>query len=102
VIREAFLPMSYVLVRVTVADYRKWKRVMEDHIPKRMELGSKGTRIFRDAEHPERILCLTEWGSFAKAREFMSWGDPGEIHKHSTAEGSPEVLFLEHVDTFRA
>ena len=94
--------MPFVLVRLSVADYRKWKQVMEDHVAKRMELGSKGTRVFRDTEHPERIVCLTEWGTFSKAREFMGWGDPEEIRRRSTIAGSPEVLFLDQVDTLLA
>jgi hypothetical protein len=94
--------MPFVLVRVSVADYRKWMQVMENHVGRRMELGSKGTRVFRDAEHPDQILCLTEWGTFSKAREFMGWGDPDDIRKSSTVAGSPEVLFLEQTDVLPA
>ena len=94
--------MPFVLVRVSVTDYRRWKQVMEDHVAKRMELGSKGTRVFRDAEHPDRVLCLTEWGTFARARKFMGWGDPDETRRRSTVTGTPEVLFLDQVDTLPA
>jgi hypothetical protein len=94
--------MPFVLVRIRVSDYGKWKQVMEEHVAKRKELGSKGTRIFRDSEHPDQIVCLTEWGDFAKAREFMNWGDPGEIAARSSRTGSPEVCFLDPLDSLPA
>jgi len=94
--------MPFVLVRVGVADYRQWKRVMEEHVAKRKELGSKGTRIFRNANRPDEIICLTEWGDLDKAREFMKWGDPEEIAKQSSRTGAPEVLFLDQVDSLAA
>ncbi len=94
--------MPFVLVRVRVEDYSKWKLVMDEHVPKRRELGSKGTRIFRDAERADHILCLTEWGESSKAREFMQWGSPEEIGRRSTRTGAPEVEFLEEVDNLPA
>jgi len=94
--------MPFVLVRVSVADYAKWKGLMAQHVAKRAELGSRGTRVFRDAEHPDRVFCLTEWGTFSKAREFMGWGDPDEIRERSTVTGAPEVVLLDQVDAFPA
>ena len=90
--------MPFVLVQLKADDYREWKRVMEEHVPKRRALGSTGTRIFRDAERPDQIFCLTEWGSFEKAREFMNWGDPAEIARRSTRAGDVTVRFLDEVD----
>lgn len=87
--------MPFVLVRIPVEDYGKWKAVMKEHVGKRAELGSRGTRIFRDAEKPEYVFCLTEWGDFGKAKEFMGWGDPAQIRRRSTVKGSPDVWFLE-------
>ncbi len=94
--------MPFVLVRVSVEDYRKWKAVMQEHVGKRAELGSRGTRIFRDTEHPESVFCLTEWGDFARAKEFMGWGDAAQIRRSSTVKGSPDVSFLELADELSA
>ncbi len=94
--------MPFVLVRVRVEDYEKWKAVMNEHVPKRKELGSRGTRIFRDAERADDVLCLTEWRDFPKAREFMGWGDPEEIRRRSSRTGAPEVEFLNEVDVLPA
>ena len=94
--------MPFVLVRVQVEDYPKWKLVMEEHVSKRKKLGSKGTRIFRDSERANHILCLTEWEDFSRAREFMGWGDLDEIGRRSTRTGAPEVEFLDEVDVLPA
>ena len=90
--------MPFVLVRVKVQDYPQWLLVMQEHVATRRSLGSRGTRVFRDTEHPDQVLCLTEWEDFARAREFLAWGDPGEIAKRSTRSGAPESLFLEESD----
>ncbi len=63
---------------------------MMDPVAKRMELGSMGTRVFRHTESTNQILCLTEWGMFSKAREFMGSGDPHEIRTRSMVAGSPD------------
>lgn len=94
--------MPFVLVRLSVEDMPKWKTVMQEHVAKRAELGSRGTRIFRDAEHSGSVFCLTEWADFARAREFMGWGDPVEIRRSSTVRGTPDVFFLELVDELPA
>lgn len=94
--------MPFVLVRVPVEDYQKWKALLQEHVGKRAEPGSRGTRIFQDAEHAGYLVCLTEWGDFTKAREFMRWGDPQQIQRRSTVKGSPEVWFLELVDELSA
>lgn len=94
--------MPFVLVRISVEDFRKWKTVMQEHVGKRAELGSRGTRIFRDTEHPDSVLCLTEWTDFDRAREFMGWGDPAKIRGGSTVKGIPDVSFLELVDELSA
>lgn len=94
--------MPFVLVRIRVADYTRWKRVREEHVTKRTELGSRGTRIFRNAETPDEVVCLTEWRTFEKAREFMSWGDPEEIRTRSGVLGSADVLYLDAIESLPA
>ncbi len=87
--------MPFVLVRLKVQDYPQWLRVMQEHVAARRELGARGTRIFRDTEHPDQVVRRTEWEYFARAREFMPVGDPVEIAKRSTGTGAPESRFLE-------
>jgi len=54
----------------------------------RRELGSKGSRIFRDTGRPDQVRRLTRWGSFAKARAFID----REVPRGSSA--TPGALFL--------
>ena len=90
--------MPYQLARHSVKNYRKWRAVFDEHAVKRKELGSKGGMVLRNAEKPEEILVLLEWGDFAKAREFMRWGNPSEIRKGAGLVGRPDVRLLNLVD----
>ncbi len=42
--------MPYMLVRHNVEDYERWKPVFEEHRDTRRESGSKGVRLFRNAD----------------------------------------------------
>jgi len=42
--------MPYMLVRHKVEDYENWKPVFEEHGDTRRESGSKGVRLFRNAD----------------------------------------------------
>ena len=90
--------MPFQLARHTVRDYGQWKAVFDEHSGKRRELGSKGGKIFRNAEKPNEILVLLEWGSLSRAREFMKWGNPEEIRKKAGLVGLSDVYLLDKVD----
>ena len=94
--------MPYQLARHSVKNYRKWRAVFDEHAVKRRELGSKGGLILRNAQKPEEIVVLLEWGNLAKAQEFMKWGDPSEIGKRAGVVGRPDVRLLDLVDEVSA
>src|SRR5215217_2316524 len=53
--------MPYMFVRHNVEDYERWKPVFEEHGSTRRESGSKGVRLFRNADSPNETVILLEW-----------------------------------------
>jgi heme-degrading monooxygenase HmoA len=60
--------------------------------------GSKGARVFRNANNPKEIVVLTEWDDLAKARQFSQSEDLKKAMQQGGVTGAPEVLFLDQVE----
>src|SRR4051794_36817085 len=67
--------MPYLLVRHKVEDYERWKPGFEEHGATRKESGSKGVRLFRNADDPNQTVIITEWDDLEKARQFAQSED---------------------------
>ncbi len=63
--------MACVLVRNKVADYEKWKQAFDAHGATRKAGGSKGGRLFRNANDKNETVILLEWDDLEKARQFV-------------------------------
>jgi heme-degrading monooxygenase HmoA len=90
--------MPYLLVRHKVEDYAKWKPVYDKNGGARKAGGSKGARVFRNANNPKEIVVLTEWDDLAKARQFSQSEDLKKAMQQGGVTGAPEVLFLDQVE----
>ncbi len=62
--------MPYMLVRHKVEDYDRWKPIFDEHGAVREESGSKGGRLFRNADDPNETIILFEWDDLDKACQF--------------------------------
>src|SRR5215207_1926254 len=69
------LRMPYMLVRHKVEDYERWKPGFEEHGATRKESGSKGVRLFRNADDPNETVILLEWDDLENARQFAQSDD---------------------------
>lgn len=67
--------MVYLLVRHKNKDYEKWKTVFDGHGATRKTSGSKGGRIFRNADNPNEMVIIFEWDSLERARKFAQLQD---------------------------
>src|SRR5215211_7845845 len=85
------LRMPYVLVRHKVEDYERWKPGFEEHGATRKESGSKGVRLFRNADDPNETVIITEWDDLEKARQFAQSDDflPRRSRNGSRVKGTP-------------
>ena len=91
--------MTYMLVRHKVENYENWKPVFEEHGSTRRESGSKGVRLFRNAEAPNETVILLEWDDLEKARRFAQSEDLRETMERAGVADEPDIYFLEEVDT---
>ena len=90
--------MPYLLVRHKVEDYAKWKRVFDDHRVIRKASGSKGGRLYRNANDPSEVVILFEWESLEKVRQFSESADLRETMQRAGVSDQPDVYFLDEVE----
>src|SRR5919199_4326009 len=93
------LHMPYMLVRHKVEDFENWKPVFEEHGETRRESGSKGVRLFRNADAPNETVILLEWEDLEDARRFAQSEDLRETMQRVGVADQPDIYFLEEVET---
>ena len=90
--------MPYVLVRHKVTDYDQWKPVYDDPEGTRRAGGSRGARLFRNANDPSEIVALFEWESLEKAQQWAQSDTLREKMQRAGVADHPDIYFLEQVE----
>jgi heme-degrading monooxygenase HmoA len=93
--------MPYLIIRHKVEDYAKWKPVFDAHGATRQANGSKGGRLFRNADDPNETVILFEWDDLDKARQFAQSDDLRQAMQRAGVADRPDVYFLEEVEQIR-
>jgi len=86
--------MSYVLIRHEVANYAKWKRVVQAASAWRKTSGEKSFQVFRSSAAPNDLTVVCRWDSTARMRKFVESADLRERMKQAGVVGRPEVQFF--------
>ena len=86
--------MANIFIHFKVEDYNKWKPVFESYGSFRSEYGSKGGKIYRNADNPNEIFILFEWDSIENARKFAQSDKLKEAMQKAGVMGKPEMNFL--------
>ena len=94
--------MPYLLVGHKVDDYEGWKPVFDEHGTFREQSGSKGARLWRNANDPNETLILFEWDSMENAQRFANSDNLRETMQKAGVADQPDVYFLEEVEELRA
>ena len=89
--------MAYLMVRIKVKDFAKWKAIFEEHGNTRGHNGSKGGYFFRNADNPNETIFLLEWDSLPNARKFASDPSVQAVLMQAGLTDKPDVYFLEAV-----
>lgn len=63
--------MVYVLARLKLESYDKWKPVFDQRAAVRKEAGSKEARLFRNSDDDHEVVILFEWDTIENARKYM-------------------------------
>lgn len=90
--------MSYVLVRHDVEEFSKWKSLYDKHLETRKAGGSKGARVFRNANNPNEAVLLFEWNDIENARKFTQSDDLRQRMQEAGVTGKPDIFFLDEVE----
>ena len=86
-----------ICVSHTADDYDKWRPVFDEHETMRKAGGSKGGRVFRNAENSNEIVLLMDWDDVENARRFADSDDLRQTMERAGVVGRPEAVFLEEV-----
>jgi quinol monooxygenase YgiN len=96
--RERKLAMSYLIVRHTVEDYAKWKKVFDEEAPARRAGGGSGGTLFRDVAHPNEITVVFQWKDVDSAKAFAGSAGLREAMTKAGVIGAPTVQFVDKVE----
>jgi hypothetical protein len=59
--------MAFILTRINVGDYERWKPMFDQDAPGARS-AAKGHRLFRNADAPNEVFILIEYGSANEAK----------------------------------
>jgi heme-degrading monooxygenase HmoA len=59
--------MAYILTRINVGDYDRWKPMFDEDTPG-ARAGAKGHRLLRNADDPNEVFVIVEFASADEAK----------------------------------
>ena len=92
--------MAYLLVRHKVKDFKKWKPFFDSHGVVRKASGSKGGKLFRNAENSNEVFILFKWDNMHNAKMFSQTDDLKEVMMKAGVSDKPDIYFVEEVEEF--
>ena len=94
--------MSYVLVRITVGDYAKWRPVFDQVSNLRKNSGSQGGQLLRKTDSPNEVTLLFEWPDLEKARQYFQSDALRQAMQRAGVQGKPDVAYLDSAERLAA
>lgn len=88
-----------LLIRHTVATFKKWKSVFDAHGPTRKAHGCKGGLLFRSADKPNELVLILRWSDLERARRFAASDDLREMMARAGVSDLPDVYLLDELET---
>ncbi len=90
--------MATLMLRVKVSDFDKWKAAFDAGADAhRIARGSKGGKIFRDAQDPNMVSVILHWDSMANLQGFLEFMQSPEMQKimaEGAVVGPPEAVYV--------
>ncbi len=86
--------LNHMLVRHTVKDFTSWKRIYDDHLPKRNEAGLTEKYLLRGTENPNEVIILFESRDIVRAKKFAESADLRETMEKAGVIDKPDIYFL--------
>ena len=93
--------MASMFIKHRVADYARWKPVFDEHEPLRIEYGTVGHSLHRDADDPNVIIIAFRVNDLNRAKEFAGSDDLRSAMERAGVLGPPEIWFADDVEEKR-
>ena len=93
--------MASMFIKHRVADYARWKPVFDEHEPLRIEYGTVGHSLHRDADDPNVIIIAFRVNDLNRAKEFASSEELRSAMERAGVLGPPEIWFADDVEEKR-
>ena len=90
--------MPYLLGRLKVEDYTKFKSVFVERAPLRQALGSKGGKLLRNANDPNEVFVILQWDTLEHAQQFTQSTTLREGMKLAGVADRPDFYFLDEAE----
>ncbi|MCZ7396417.1 MAG: hypothetical protein ABOK23_08565 [Candidatus Methanoperedens sp.] len=72
--------------------------MFDEHGSARKTYGSRGGRLFRNADDPNETVIIFKWDSLDKARKFVKSEDTKKAMQRAGVADKPDVYFLDEVE----
>ncbi|MCH7577327.1 MAG: cyclase [Chloroflexi bacterium] len=93
--------MASMFIKHRVADYARWKPVFDEHEPLRIEYGTVGHSLHRDADDPNVIIIAFRVNDLNRAKEFAGSEELRAAMERAGVQGPPEIWFADDVEEKR-
>jgi uncharacterized protein (DUF1330 family) len=90
--------MPFLLIRHTIHDYDTWKPAYDEDAPNRRAHGSKGGRLYRNANNPQETIVILEFDDHERAVEFTESPELRERLQRAAVVDHPDIVFLDEVE----
>ena len=87
--------MCYIILRTTVADYKKWRSIFDENEPLRRSNGAiGGKQIYYDFDNPNSITTILEWDKPENAIKFSKSPQLAEVMAKAGVIGKPTLVSI--------
>jgi quinol monooxygenase YgiN len=86
--------MIYVLAKLKVESYERWKTFFDKRSASREESGSKEAHLFRNSDDQNEVVILFEWDNKENARKYM---ESDNLRKYLQNAGA-EIVNITYLD----
>ena len=90
--------MVYVLGKLKLESYEKWKPLFDERSSARKESGSKEAHLFRNSENQNEVVILFDWDNIENARKYMESDSLKKLLLNVGAE-IIEITYLDEQET---
>lgn len=86
--------INYMLVRHKVKDFTSWKRIYDEHLPKRDDAGLTEKLLLRGMDNKDEVIILFEARDIGRARKFVDSTDMKDTMEKAGVIDKPDISFL--------